>query len=85
MMNRINRKEVKKAIETVSPDGRFSKLELLEIAYEYFTGACKHDDEEKAMETVSPDGRFSSLTNLGLAYDDFAAGGEHGKDDDNDE
>ena len=35
-MNRINRKGRKKAMETVSPDGRFSSLTNLGLAYDDF-------------------------------------------------
>ena len=36
MMNRINKKEEKKAIETISPDGRFSRLANLGLTYDDF-------------------------------------------------
>ena len=42
-MNRINRKGRKKAMETVSPDGRFSSLTNLGLAYDDFAG----DDSRK--------------------------------------
>ena len=47
MMNRINKKEGKKAMETVSPDGRFSSLTNLGLTYDDFAvgGEYGKDDD----------------------------------------
>ena len=45
-MNRINRKGRKKAMETVSPDGRFSSLTNLGLTYDDFArGEHGKDDD----------------------------------------
>ena len=46
MMNRINRKEGKKAMETVSPDGRFSSLTNLGLAYDDFAAGGEHGEDD---------------------------------------
>ena len=45
-MNRINRKGRKKAMETVSPDGRFSSLTNLGLTYDDFAAGGEHGKDD---------------------------------------